>query len=216
MAVLSLALGIGANASIFSVINAILLRPMPGVERASELVSLNEKVGRRRAPADLLPGLPRFSRPQFRADGIGRNRFQSPASVGQKGNCQRLWGFTVSGNYFDLLGVKPLAGRLLQPEDDKVRGGHPVMVLSYTGWQKHFGGDPNIVGAKLQVNGREFTVLGVTPKGFFGTELFFAPDVFFSMSMQKELAGDRSSRPPVASRLLRGGAFEARRHGGAG
>ena len=96
----------------------------------------------------------------------------------------------VTGNYFELLGVKPLAGRLLQPEDDKVRGGHPVMVLSYTGWQKRFGGDPNIIGAKVQVNGREFTVLGVTPKGFFGTELFFAPDVFFSMSMQKELAGD--------------------------
>ena len=80
----------------------------------------------------------------------------------------------MTGNYFDLLGVKPLAGRLLQPEDDQVRGGHPVMVLSYMGWQKRFGGDPNIIGAKVQVNGREFTVLGVTPKGFFGTELFFA------------------------------------------
>lgn len=189
MAVLSLALGIGANASIFSVINAILLRPLPAVERGTELATINEKVG---------PGyaLPLISYPDYR-DFRDRNTVFTgvacigflPASVGQKGNSQRMWGYMVTGNYFDLLGVKPLTGRLLQPEDDKVRGGHPVMVLSYTGWQKHFGGDPNIVGARAQVNDREFTVLGVTPQGFFGTELFFAPDVFFSMSMQKELAG---------------------------
>jgi predicted permease len=186
MAVLSLALGIGANASIFSVINAILLRPLPGVERASELVSLNV-VGN---------GPPMFSYPDYR-DFRDRNGVLTglaavgflQTSVGPKGNCQRMFGYTVSGNYFDVLGVKPLAGRLIQPEDDRVRGGHPVMVLSYTGWQKHFGGDPNIIGAKLQVNGREFSVLGVTPEGFFGTELFFAPDVFFSIAMHKELRG---------------------------
>ncbi len=189
MAVLSLALGIGANASIFSVINAILLRPLPAVERGTELATINEKVGAGVA-------LPLISYPDYR-DFRDRNTVFTgvacigflPASVGQKGNSQRMWGYMVTGNYFDLLGVKPLAGRLLQPSDDKNRGGHPVMVLSYTGWQKHFGGDPNIIGARAQVNGREFTVLGVTPQGFFGTELFFAPDVFFSMSMQKELAG---------------------------
>jgi hypothetical protein len=188
MAVLSLALGIGANASIFSVINAILLRPLPGVERASEVVSLNEKRG--------LTALPLVSYPDYR-DFRDRNSVLTglaamgfvPASIGQKGNCQRLFGYTVTGNYFEVLGVKPLAGRLIQPEDDQVRGGHPVIVLSYSGWQKRFGGDPNIVGAKVQVNGREFTVLGITPQGFFGTELFFAPDVFFSVAMQKELEG---------------------------
>jgi predicted permease len=191
MAVLSLALGIGANASIFSVINSILLRPLPGVERASELVTLNEKRG--------VTALPLVSYPEYR-DFRDRNSVLTglaaigfvPASVGQKGNCQRMFGYTVTGNYFEVLGVKPLAGRLIQPEDDKVRGGHPVIVLSYTGWQKRFGGDPNIIGAKIQVNGREFTVLGITPQGFFGTELFFAPDVFFSMAMQKELEGGNS------------------------
>jgi predicted permease len=189
MAVLSLALGIGANASIFSVINAILFRPLPAVERGSELVALNESLGGNNP-------LPLFSYPNYR-DFRDRNSVLTglagigfvPASVGQKGSCQRMFGYTVTGNYFELLGVKPLSGRLLQPEDDKVRGGHPVLVLSYTGWQKHFGGDPNIIGAKVQVNGREFTVLGVTPKGFFGTELFFAPDVFFSMAMHNELEG---------------------------
>ncbi|HEV8039366.1 MAG TPA: ABC transporter permease [Bryobacteraceae bacterium] len=186
MAVLSLALGIGANTAIFSVINAILLRPLPGVEHASELVTINEKFGAGNGP-------PMVSYPDYR-DFRDRNSVLSglaaigfvPASVGPKGNCQRMFGYTVSGNYFDLLGVKPLAGRLIQPEDDKVRGGHPVLVLSYTGWQK-FGGDPNIIGTKLQVNGREFTVLGVTPKGFIGTELFFAPDAFFSIAMHQAL-----------------------------
>src|SRR5882724_1860100 len=132
MAILSLALGIGANASIFSVINAILLRPLPGVEHASELVSLNEKFGLRNGP-------PMLSYPDYR-DFRDRNSVLTglaaigfvQAGVGPKGNCQRVFTNTVSGNYFEVLGVKPLMGRLLQPEDDKVRGGHPVMVLSYT------------------------------------------------------------------------------------
>ncbi|HME09052.1 MAG TPA: permease prefix domain 1-containing protein, partial [Bryobacteraceae bacterium] len=103
MAVLSLALGIGANASIFSVINAILLRPLPGVERASEVFSLNEKVGGNGNT------LPLVSYPDYR-DFRDRNSVLTglaaigfvPASVGQKGDCQRMWGFTVTGNYFDL------------------------------------------------------------------------------------------------------------------
>ncbi len=212
MAVLSLALGIGANLSIFSVINAILLQPIPGVERGSELVSLNEKFGGANTP-------PMISYPDYR-DFRDRNSVLTglaaigfvPVSVGQKGNCHRMFGYTVSGNYFEVLGVKPLAGRLLQPEDDRVRGGHPVLVLSYTGWQKYFGGNPGIVGAKLQVNSREYTVLGVTPKGFVGTELFFAPDAFFSISMHKVLdatgAGldDRSGRGFFAVGRLKPGA----------
>ena len=216
MAVLSLALGIGANATIFSVINAILFRPLPGVERGGELVSLNENVGGNTLPLVSYPDYRDFRDRNSVLTGMAAIGFV-PASVGQKGNAERMWGYMVTGNYFELLGVKPCAGRLLRPEDDEVRGGHPVMLLSYAGWQKHFGGDPNIVGAKVQVNGREFTVLGITPKGFFGTELFFSPDVFFSMAMEKELGGggghlDRRSDP----QLLRGGALEAGHHHGAG
>src|SRR5579871_2905944 len=188
MAVLSLALGIGANSAIFSVIDAILLRPLPGAEHSAELVAINERFGNHNGP-------PMLSYPDYR-DFRDRNSVLAglaavgftQASVGPKGNCQRIFAYTVSGNYFDVLGVKPLAGRLLQPEDDKIRGGHPVVVLSYTGWQK-FGADPNIAGAKLQVNGRDYTVLGVTPPGFVGTELFFAPDVFLPISMNNSVQG---------------------------
>jgi predicted permease len=187
VAILTLALGIGANACIFSVVNAVLFRPLP-VERASELVSFNETMA-----GDTVPMLSHLNYRDFR----DRNSVLTglvaytivPASVGQKGNSQRLWGYVVTGNYFELLGVKPLAGRLLLPEDDQVRGGHPVIVLTYGSWQKRFGGDPHIVGAKVEVNGREFTVLGVTPREFNGTELMVAPEVFFPLAMEKELAG---------------------------
>lgn len=187
VAILTLALGIGANASIFSVINAILFRPLP-VERGSELVSLNETLGGNTFPSLSFPNYRDFRDRNSVLTGVTAYRFL-PASVGQRGNTQRMWGYLVTGNYFDLLGVTPRMGRLLHPEDDQTRGGHPVVVLSYAGWQKRFGGDPNIVGAKVLVNGREFTVLGVAPEGFFGTELYFVPDVFFSMAMQKELEG---------------------------
>ncbi|MGD0436216.1 MAG: ABC transporter permease [Bryobacteraceae bacterium] len=187
MAVLSLTLGIGANASIFSVINAVLFRPLP-VERGSELVSLNETLAGNTVPLLSYPNYRDFRDRNSVFTGLAAYTIV-PASVGPKGNAQRLWGYVVSGNYFELLGVKPHAGRLLLPEDDKVRGGHPVLVLTYAAWQKRFGGDPNIVGAKVQVNGREFTVLGVAPKEFIGTEIMIAPEVFFPIAMQKELEG---------------------------
>ncbi|HEY3738372.1 MAG TPA: ABC transporter permease [Bryobacteraceae bacterium] len=192
-AILTLALGIGANASIFSVINAILFRQLP-VVRGSELVTLNETIGG--GPALPLIAYPNYVDFRDRSSSVLTDVAAIgflPASVGQKGNSQRIWGNTVSGNYFDLLGVKPLAGRLLQPEDDKVRGGNPVVVLSYTGWQKRFGGDPAIIGSKIQVNGRDYTVLGVTPQGFSGTELFFSPEIFFPLTMTRVLnSGDDS------------------------
>jgi len=187
VAVLTLALGIGANASIFSVINVVLFRPLP-LERPSELVSLNETVANNTVPFLSYPNYRDFRDRNSVLTGLAAYGF-IPASVGQQGSSQRMWGYIVSGNYFELLGVKALAGRLLQPEDDIVRGGHPVMVLTYAGWQRRFGGDPKIIGSKVRVNGREFTVLGVTPKGFIGTELMISPDVIFPLAMQKELEG---------------------------
>ncbi len=191
MAVLSLSLGIGANASIFSAINAILFRPLP-VEGPSELISINEKVGGNALPLLSYPDYKDFRDRNTVLSGVAGMGFTA-ASIGLKGNTQRMWGYTVTGNYFGLLGVKPYAGRLLQEEDDKVRGGHPVMVLSYTCWQTRFGGDPHIIGSKLLVNGREFTVIGITPKEFFGTELFLAPQAFFSTAMQNDLEGGAGS-----------------------
>ncbi len=92
---------------------------------------------------------------------------------------------------FDVLGVGAARGRVLHQDDDLRPGGHPVAVLSWPCWQKRFGGDPSAVGRTVKINGMDFTILGVAPQGFAGTELFFAPDIFFPSMMQKQLEGGR-------------------------
>jgi predicted permease len=187
IAVSTLALGIGANTAIFSAINAVILRPLP-VERGSELISVNETLAEETYPT--------LSYPNY-LDVRDRNRVLSgliayrflPASLGLQGSSQRVWGYLVSGNYFQVLGVGAIRGRVILPEDDIHRGGHPVAVLSYQCWQKRFGGDPGVVGRGVKFNGMDFTILGVTPRGFFGTELYFVPDIFFPMAMQPRLEG---------------------------
>jgi len=187
VAVLTLSLGIGANTAIFSLINAVIFRPLP-VQNSSELVAVNEKMG-----GNVFPTL---SYPNYR-DMRDRNNVLSglvayrilPASLGLPGNSQRLWGYLVTGNYFDVLGVRPVRGRLFSPDDDRVPGGHRIAVVTYTCWQTRFGSDAAIVGKAVKFNGMDFTILGVLPRGFFGTELFYSPEVFFPMMMQKELEG---------------------------
>jgi predicted permease len=187
VAIMTLALGIGANTAVFSVINQVVLRPLP-VARSSELISLNGSLG-----GSLFPTL---SYPNYR-DIRDRNRVLAglaayrvvPASLGLPGNSRRLWGYLVTGNYFEMLGVHAARGRLLTPADDLHPGAHPVAVLSYDCWQQHFGGDPAAVGRSVKFNGMDFTILGIAPQGFFGTELYYAPEVFFPMMMQKQLEG---------------------------
>ncbi|HEX7312592.1 MAG TPA: ABC transporter permease [Pyrinomonadaceae bacterium] len=186
VAVISLALGIGANTAIFSLVNTALLRPLP-VERPGQIVSLANAAGGRAFPA--------FSYPNYRDfrdrgadvfDGLYAYRF-APLSVSHEGTSERLWGYEVTGNYFDVLGVRAALGRVLTPDDDRLPGAHPVCVLSYEGWQRRFGADPSVVGKSLIVNGRGFTVVGVLPRGFYGTEIIAAPELWFPMSMQAEI-----------------------------
>jgi predicted permease len=187
VAILTLALGIGANTAIFSVINAVLLRPLP-VERSSELVAINETMAGNTYPTLSVPNYRDMRDRNTVLAGLAAYRIL-PASLGLPGASQRLWGYLVTGNYFNMLGVKPVRGRLLLPEDDRVPGGHPVAVISYGCWQKRFGGEPSVVGRQVKFNSMDFTVLGVAPQGFFGTELFYTPEVFFPLMMQKELEG---------------------------
>jgi hypothetical protein len=136
VAVLTLALGIGANTAIFSIVNAALLRPLP-VAHATELISLNETTGGSTVPT--------FSYPNFRdlrdrntmLSGLAAYNFQ-PASLGLPGKSQRLWGYLVTGNYFQVLGVNAVRGRLFRPDDDLRPGGHPLAVVTYACWQKRF------------------------------------------------------------------------------
>jgi len=186
IAILTLALGIGANTAIFGLIN-VVLRPLP-LENASQLVSVNQNFGHDVVPALSFPNYRDLRDRNTVMSGIAAYRML-PASLGLPGASQRLWGYLVTGNYFDMLGVKPAVGRLLQTDDDRTPGGHFVAVLSYSCWQKRFGGDPSIVGRSVKLNSMDFTVLGVTPKDFAGTELYYLPEVFFPMMMQKQLEG---------------------------
>jgi len=181
VAVLTLALGIGANTGIFSLINIVLFRPLP-VTEPERIVSVGP-IGKN--------GLgPALSYPNYRDlrdcnavfSGLFATRY-APVSLSRGHHNERIWGLLVSGNYFDVLGVQALLGRTIRPDEDGTRLGHPVVVLSHDCWQNRFGGDSAIVGQTVLLNGNSFTVIGVAPKGFRGIELVLAPDVWVPMMM---------------------------------
>ena len=182
IAIITLALGIGANTAIFSLVNTILLRPLP-IDRPEQLVSLNSD-----SPAG--NSVPTLSYPNYR-DFRDRNdvlagllcyRF-SPISLSNNGVNERMWAYLVSGNYFDLLGVKPALGRFFTQQDDKAPGAHPVAVITYNCWQKRFAGSTDVIGKNVIVNGRSFTVIGVAGQGFHGSEISYVPEMWFPMMM---------------------------------
>src|ERR671932_37122 len=183
VAVASLALGIGANAAIFSLVNAVILRPLP-VARPDRLVSVSAS-GRD-------DSMLAFSYPTY-LDFRDRNRVlsglfaerMSPMSLSRGGASERIWGYQVTGNYFDVLGVRARLGRALTPEDDRARLASPVAVLSYGAWQRRFGADTGIVGQEITINGHPFRVVGVMPEGFAGAEVIYTPEVWVPMAMQE-------------------------------
>jgi predicted permease len=188
IAITTLALGIGANTAIFSLVNAALLRPLP-VERPEQLVSVN----------NVALNLPAMSYPNYRDFRDRNNSFRgmmvyryTPLSLSVNGVNERLWGYLATGNYFEVLGVKPALGRFFTPDDDKATGAHPVAVITYDCWQKRFAGDPQVVGKNVIVNGRNFTVIGVAPQGFYGSEIGYRPEIFFPTMMQAQIEGRRS------------------------
>ncbi|HVC47313.1 MAG TPA: ABC transporter permease [Terracidiphilus sp.] len=175
-AMVTLALGIGANAIVFSVLNALVLHPL-NVPQAQSLYMV-QRVWQGSEPS------PSQSYPDY-LDLRDRNHsFESLATydiiggVGVNtggGTASVAWPYLVSGNYFEMLGVRPYLGRFFSTADEHGDNSMPYIVLSYAYWKHHFEGDRNVVGSTVEVNGHAFTVLGVTPQGFRGTELFFAP-----------------------------------------
>jgi putative ABC transport system permease protein len=161
----TLALGIGANTAIFGLVDALLLRPLPVAEAPSQLVGIVRGDGR---------GAP-LSYPDFRVMSE-RNEVLSglalymhaPISFGNGTRSEVVLGSLVSGNYFDVLGIKPALGRSFLPEEDRTPGAHPVVVLSHGFWQSRFNSDPALVGQTIVLNGHRFTVVGTTPAGFDG------------------------------------------------
>ena len=184
LAILSLALGIGANTAIFSLVDTVLLRPLP-VAHPEQLV---EVYGTMHNGADYtIQSYPNYKDYRDRNNvftGLLVYRF-APMSLSHSDRNERVWGYIVSGNYFDVLGVAPMLGRTFLPEEDKTEGSHPVAILGYGCWQHRFGADPNIVGQTVTLNGHAFNVVGVMPKGFIGTEVAYAPEIFVPTMMDK-------------------------------
>jgi predicted permease len=176
VAVLSLALGIGANTAIFSLVNAILLRTLP-VRDPSRLVIFTLSSPDRFAGSAISPVLYRQIRDKNSVlEGFGAVA-GAPITVAG-GSPQPVNGLLVSGNFFEILGVGAVIGRMLTPDDDRIPDSPPVCVLSYRLWQGSFGGDRNVIGRKVQMNGQSFTILGVTPKEFIGLNQGTQTDVF--------------------------------------
>jgi putative ABC transport system permease protein len=181
IAVITLALGIGANTAIFSLVNTVLLRPLP-VEQPQQIVSVAIRGKDDTMSAFSFPNYRDFRDRNEALDGLLVYRFV-PLSLSRGGANERVWGFEVSGNYFDVLRVKAVQGRMFTGEEDKTPLANPVAVLSYDSWQKRFGGDPNIVGKDVLLNSHQFKVIGIAPPAFKGTELIYTPEIWLPSSM---------------------------------
>ena len=197
--VLSLALGIGANAAIFSLFEQMLLRPLPvrAPERLVNLGSPGPKAGSQSCSgAGSCDEV--FSYPMFRdlerapavrraLSGIAAHRGFG-ANLAYRGRTLNGEGVLVSGSYFPVLGLAPAVGRLIGPADDRTVGAHPVAVVSHAYWTTQLGADPGVVGQTLVVNGRPLTVIGVSPRGFAGTTLGDRPHVFVPITMRRAMS----------------------------
>ena len=204
-AVLTLALGICANAVVFSLLNQLALRPLnvPGGENLYQI--------------QWPQGFPSQSYPDY-LDLCDRNRsFDgliayeiSTAGLDSDGKPAPVWIYTASGNYFDVLGIQPFLGRFFHPSDEHGPNSAPYIVLSYDYWKSHFQSDREVVGRTVRLNKYSYTVLGVTPEGFRGTELFYAPALWAPLVNQQQIEGSsnldqRTNRGRwVLGRLKRG------------
>jgi predicted permease len=189
VAVLTLALGIGANSAIFSAVGAFILRPLP-VEEPGRLVRVFETDPTRR-PGDFASN---FSWPDYVDyrertdvfDGLFVHRLEQAAlSLGQQNDL--VWGELVSGNYFDALRLRPAVGRGFLPDEDRTPGARPVVVISYRLWQHRFASDPAIAGRAVTLNGQPFTVVGVAPREFTGTKFGLGMDFWAPAMMQQQI-----------------------------
>ncbi len=192
VAVLSLALGIGANTAIFSLVDAMLLKMLP-VRAPGELYQVARMMRDRPSVSWNYPDYRAF-RDRTRAF-TGLAACSSPQPLGMRtadsaGHATELAHVSlVSGNYFHVLGLEPVIGHLFTEQDDRHFGASPYAVLAYDFWQRRFAGDPRVVGRTLRLNGYPFTIVGVTRRGFRGIDVSTSPNLFIPITMRTETAG---------------------------
>jgi predicted permease len=177
-AVLTLALAIGANAIVFSVLNALILRPL-NVPHAENLFMVERAHGSDSSPSHSYPDYRDLRDQNHSFDQLVSYNIMGGVGFDTgKGNPAVVWPYMVSANYFDALGIQPYLGRFIHASEEHGKNSVNEVVLSYAFWHSYFNGDPSVVGRMVQLNKHPFTVVGVAPREFRGTELFFAPDLW--------------------------------------
>ena len=191
VAALSLALGVGANTTIFTLVSAVLLHPLP-MQDPDRLVAVFTTDERNRGAFFNYMTTSRLNFEDYRKNndvftGMAAHN-GLPLAFSGKGEPEQIFGEMVTGDFFSLLGVKPGLGRAFLPDEDRVPGASLVTVLSYNFWQRRLGGDPAIVGQTITLNGHAFTVVGIAPKGFKGPNAIFAPALWVPTMTHPQLA----------------------------
>jgi predicted permease len=195
IAIVSLALGIGANSAIFSLADALILRPLP-VPDASRLIAVQSQL--RGESAGGLFQYSGLSYPDYvdlrdrnhSFEGLAASQYSPFGFTNEKGALPRMeFGQFVSGNFFRVLGVQPVLGRGFGPDEDQVKGRDAVVVLSYNLWETEFASNPNVIGKTAFLNGIGFTVIGVAPESFTGSQLLIPSALYVPLAMEPRLAG---------------------------
>jgi putative ABC transport system permease protein len=189
--VLTLGLGIGANTTVFTVVNTLLLNPLP-VPNSSELISVaaSEVTHTTRSAVPLPISYPNLNDFQSRNEvfrSLAGYTGPRPATLETGEGSERIFVELVTGNYFSTLDLKAAKGRFFLPEEDSAPGAHAVAVLNYGTWERYFGGAPDVIGRTLRINRVAFTVIGVAPPKFIGVNAIFGPDLWIPASMAEQL-----------------------------
>jgi hypothetical protein len=188
--IISLALGIGANTTIFTLLNTLFLNPLP-VERPAELVAVFTTANRNATQfGNLLPlSYPNLKDFRERTDALTDVAAYSPPlalAFTTADGPERVFAQLVTGNYFDVLGVHPIAGRLFISDDDRTPGAHPIAVIGYGLWQRRFGGRFDAIGETIALNRHTVTIIGIAPEGFKGVTSMFGPDLWLPSMMSPQ------------------------------
>jgi predicted permease len=203
VAVISLALGVGINTTIFSVVNAVLLRPLPIHDPGSLVEIYTSNVAEYPFLTTSYPDYLDI-RDQVSALAATAAHGTVRGILTRDGRSELVAGEVVSDDYFELLGVQPLLGREFLPEENRTEGTHPVVVLSHGFWQRRLGGDPGVVGSALRISGVDYSVVGVAPEGFTSTIPGLQTEFWAPLAMVEKLsfAGIQSSNPSPGNTRL--------------
>src|ERR1035438_10307989 len=200
VAVFSLALGIGANTTVFTLVHAVLMRPLPVADpaRLVEVYTLDA-----RTPGNWGCSFPNYQEYRSHTQALSSLMLYTGVGLNLTGGAEPrlVMGQIATANYFSALGVEPVVGRGFLPEEDSSPGAYPVAVISYRFWQREYAGDPNVTSRRVGLNGRAYSIVGVAPRGFEGIDTLTATEIWVPLMMYPQVfpAPDFGSRQGVNS-----------------